>query len=393
MEDRLKLTGSVRYDKSKNFDGNFSPRVSAVYSAGANKDHNFRASFQTGFRNPTTQDQYIGFNIGSSVLIGSAPDNLTRFEETRGGGGINGSISSTSQLGAGFSGLDVLALNNGGVEIDNVKLNGNDAYFNSFTASSVRDFNKFLAENPGNYAGATAKLNKTKTDYVKPETVKAFELGYRGSIKGFNIDVNGYYNIYNDFIGNLVVQTPYYGKTLDNIAISGTPDINNPNQQSVIAVINKDLREYQLYTNTDIEIKSLGLGLGVSKKIYKDFELSANYNYAEFDFDQAKDPSFEAGFNTPKQRVKGSISNDKLFPNFGFNVSARWNSEYKWESTMVDGMIDAATVIDAQVSYTITKLKSTLKIGAANLGGKEYTQVLGAGAIGQQYFASWTINP
>jgi hypothetical protein len=38
-------------------------------------------------------------------------------------------------------------------------------------------------------------------------------------------------------------------------------------------------------------------------------------------------------------------------------------------------------------------LKSTLKVGAANLGGKEYVQVLGAGAIGQQVFASWTINP
>ena len=46
------------------------------------KNHNFRASFQTGFRNPSTQDQYIGFNIGNAVLIGSAPDNLVRFTET-----------------------------------------------------------------------------------------------------------------------------------------------------------------------------------------------------------------------------------------------------------------------------------------------------------------------
>jgi hypothetical protein len=56
-------------------------------------------------------------------------------------------------------------------------------------------------------------------------------------------------------------------------------------------------------------------------------------------------------------------------------------------------MIDAATVIDAQINYGLPKLKSVLKIGATNIGGKEYTQVLGAGAIGQQYFASLTINP
>ena len=56
-------------------------------------------------------------------------------------------------------------------------------------------------------------------------------------------------------------------------------------------------------------------------------------------------------------------------------------------------MIDAATVIDAQINYSLPKLKSVLKIGAANLGGNEYRQVLGAGLIGQQYFASLTINP
>ena len=86
------------------------------------------------------------------------------------------------------------------------------------------------------------------------------------------------------------------------------------------------------------------------------------------------------------------MSNDKLFPNFGFNVSARWNSEYLWQSTMVDGMISEATVIDAQINYGIPKLKSVLKVGATNIGGKEYQQVLGAGAIGQQFFVGITIN-
>jgi outer membrane receptor protein involved in Fe transport len=60
MDDRLKFTGSIRYDKAQNYDGNVSPRVSLVYSGGESRRHNFRGSFQTGFRNPTTQDQYIG---------------------------------------------------------------------------------------------------------------------------------------------------------------------------------------------------------------------------------------------------------------------------------------------------------------------------------------------
>jgi hypothetical protein len=64
-----------------------------------------------------------------------------------------------------------------------------------------------------------------------------------------------------------------------------------------------------------------------------------------------------------------------------------------WQSSFADGMIEAATVIDAQLNYNIPYLKSTLKVGASNIGGREYGQVLGAGLIGQQYFASWTINP
>lgn len=386
MEDRLKLTGSIRYDKAKNFDGNFSPRLSAVYSAGSQKNHTFRGSFQTGFRNPTTQDQYIGFNVGSAVLVGSAPDNLDRFSEIRGGGGFFGSISSTGQA-------ILTALN--GTPTSTVRLTGNDAYFNSYTVASVKEFAAYAKANPTDLPGAAAKLKKSTASYVKPEEVRAIELGYRGQIGKLSYDINGYYNMYTNFIGNLTVLSPYYGKTSETFDFAqGAPNyISNPAVQSLLAITNGDTRAYQLYTNTDIKINSLGFGLGLSYKLPKNFEIGANYNYAQFDFDQAKDPSFEAGFNTPKHRVKASIGNEKLFKNFGFNISGRWNQEYLWQSTFADGMIDAATVIDAQINYSLPKLKSVLKLGATNLGGKEYQQVLGAGLIGQQYFASLTINP
>jgi len=366
LDDRLKFTGSLRYDKSKNFDGNFSPRLSLVYSGGEKRNHNFRGSFQTGFRNPSTQDQYIGFNIGSAVLLGSAPDNLTRFNETF-------ALSAEGQLYTGGP---------------TKNMSGLDAYGNSYIASSVNAFSAMAGSNP---VAAAALLKKSTANYVKPEEVKAFELGYRSVFDGLSVDINGYYNIYNNFIGNLNVIAPFYGTAQDNPNIAaGTTD---PGVQSIRAIQNGEYRVYQLYTNSDVEIHSLGFGLGLSKKVIADFELGVNYNYAQFDFDQGKDPSFEAGFNTPKHRVKMSLGNEKLFKNFGFNVSGRWNSEYLWQAGFADGIIKSATVIDAQINYGIPKLKSVVKLGAANIGGKEYYQVIGAGLIGQQYFASWTINP
>ncbi len=362
MDDRLKFTGSIRYDKAQNFEGNYSPRLSVVYSGGQNKNHNFRGSFQTGFRNPSTQDQYIGFNVGSAILLGSAPDNLIRYVET---------LPIGTTIGQGYA------------QGNSVTINGTRAYENSYTASSVQ---------ASVASGNTALLKKTNAGLVKPEEVKAIELGYRSFINRTSIDINGYYNIYNNFIGNLNVITPLYGIAQDAPvrAVGVSADLGS---QSVHALDNGNTRTFQLYTNTPLEIKSLGFGLGLSRKVYRGFEIGANYNYAEFAFDQSKDPSFEAGFNTPKHRVKASFGNEKLFPNFGFNVSGRWNSEYLWQSSFADGTIASATVIDAQLNYNLPSLKSTLKVGASNIGGKEYGQVLGAGLIGQQYFASWTINP
>jgi iron complex outermembrane recepter protein len=356
-DERAKFTGSVRYDKSENFKGSFSPRISLTYAAGANKQHNVRVSFQTGFRNPTTQDQYIGLDLGPFALIGSAPENLDRYRETRAVSFVGQQVpSATYPTGAG--------------QPATIQLTGQDAYYNSYTVESVRDFSA---------TKDASKLIIATPGLVKPEKVKAFEVGYRSFVQNFSVDINGYYNIYNDFLNTANVISPYYGKV-------GTPT-------SYAALANQDRRVFQVYTNSKSEIKSLGFGIGLSRKVFKNFEIAANYNYSEFQFDQASDPSFEAGFNTPKHRLKASLGNDRLFKNFGFNTNVRWNTKYLWQSSFADGMIPENVVFDAQVNYAVPYLKSVIKVGGANLFGKDYIQVIGAGAIGQQWYASWTINP
>ena len=162
-----------------------------------------------------------------------------------------------------------------------------------------------------------SKFKKTNLNYVKPEEVKAFELGYRSVLGKTSIDVNGYYNVYNNFIGNVNVLAPYYGIAQD--APNPTPNPANPGFQSLAAIRSGDYRVYQLYANTDVEIKSFGFGLGLSRKVIRDFEVGVSYNYAQFSFDNSNsnDPGFEASFNTPKHRAKASIGNENLFKNFG----------------------------------------------------------------------------
>jgi outer membrane receptor protein involved in Fe transport len=366
LEDRLKLVASIRYDKSQNFEGKVSPRISLVYSAGANKTHNFRASYQTGFRNPTTQDQYIGLDLGPYALIGSAPENLDRYSETF-------NVSASGQSLSGVS--------------PTVTMNGQNAYHNAYTLTSVQDFGAAIAANPSNVPAAAALLQVADVNLVKPEEVHAFEVGYRTVVNNdLSIDLNGYYNIYNNFLNTARVVGPYYGKV--------GADFTNPETAMTLAALSYgDRRVYQVYTNTEADVSSLGFGVGLSKKVYKDFEVGVNYNYAQLDFDQAEDPGFVTGFNTPKHKVKGSIGNAKLFKNFGFNANVRWNTEYLWQSSFADGMIEQTTVFDAQINYGIPQLKSVIKVGATNIGGKDYIQVIGSGAVGQQWFASWTINP
>ena len=69
FENVLKLTVSARYDKNQNFKGRFTPRVTALIKVAEN--NNIRLSYQTAYRFPSTQQQWIRLNVGGNVrLIG-----------------------------------------------------------------------------------------------------------------------------------------------------------------------------------------------------------------------------------------------------------------------------------------------------------------------------------
>ena len=341
LDERLKLTGSVRYDKSQLFDGNFSPRFSVSYTFGANRTRNLRASVQTGFRNPTTQDLFIGLDIGRTLLVGSAEENLDRY---------------TIQD-----------------DFNNV-YTGRDAYENSYSASSVQRF----AE-----TGNPADLEVANIDIVKPEKVTAYEVGYRAQFGNFIFDGSVYYNQYQDFIANETVVVPGQG------VVDGTAAERLQAVQSLASAGTR--RTFTASTNSDVDINSFGAVAGFTYK-WNGFDLNANYTFAEEDFDKNENPDFLSNFNTPKHKVKASVGKEDLFKNFGFNTSFVWSDEFLWESDFGVGEIPSYSIINAQINYAIPALKTKLKLGANNLGGDEYYTAIGSGFIGTQYYFGLIIN-
>ncbi|WP_185782073.1 TonB-dependent receptor [Croceivirga lutea] len=341
-DDRLKVTASARYDKNEFFDGFISPRFGLSGTLGEKRNHNIRASIQQGFRNPTTQDLFIGLNAGAAILVGSAPDNLDRDVRN----------FDVSQAGQAFTGGS-----------PTVSVVGRTAYENAYSLASVLN-------------GTPTAVS---TPLIQPEEITAFELGYRAQLGKFTIDASGYYNIYNNFISQTQVLVPLYGEAGDG-------------GLSLLALQNGDRGVYQLYTNSQEEITSYGGTIGIDTKI-AGFDIGANYTYTLLeDEEQLRARGIRTNFNSPEHKFKASFGKTDLFKNFGFGVNYRWSDNYLWEASFADGEVSSFSVLDAQINYAVPSIKSVFKAGGSNILGEEYFQAVGSGNIGSIFYVSWTIN-
>ncbi|UZO82164.1 TonB-dependent receptor [Aquimarina sp. ERC-38] len=356
FDDRLKFTGSIRYDKSELFDGNFSPRLSVVYTLGENKNHNIRASLQSGFRNPTAQNVYMGLDVARAITVGTAKDNPERDIRT-------------------YSYID-RATN----MPTSVTLSGQDVLDNSYSLTSVSSF----AE-----SNDITNLEKSNVKDVRPEEVTAYEIGYRGKYgNSVTFSLAAYYNSYENFINSTNVITPFYGTVAD-----GNQTLNDPNALLALSALqNGDFQVYNFATNTEQEVRSYGVTTGINARIFNNYDFGINYAYAKEDIDGLDAGSFNTEFNSPEHRVKATFGNTNIIQNLGFNTSIKWNSEFLYNDAFGSIDVPSFTIIDAQVNYTIPFLKSTLKVGGTNLTGKEYFDGIATGFIGSLYYIGLTIN-
>ncbi len=336
LNEFVKVSGSLRYDKNENFEGQFNPRLSAVFTVAEN--HNIRASYQTGFRLPTTQDQYIDLDVLSSRLIGGLPGFLDRYQLPR--------VSSTGQP-LSFTGGSVFRFR--------------DAIFGGSTITDA--------------AALLEPVTNIKT--IVPEQVRSIEVGYKSLIANkFFIDLVYYNNQYTDFINDfLIVVADEDGTGAANPATMLTSDATNA---------------FAVTTNRDGTVKTQGGALGIDYNVGRGYTLGFNYSWNQFK--AGKDENVVQDFNTPEHKYNIKFGNRKVTDNLGFNVTYRWQEGFRWESSFARGPVPAYATLDAQVSYKLPNIKSVLKVGASNLLNEPYIQSLGAPEIGTIAYISLTFD-
>jgi iron complex outermembrane recepter protein len=328
IADAFKLTGSIRYDKSDNFDGRITPRISGVYTV--NNNHNFRASYQTGFRNPDTQAQYIYFPSSGGTILGGTADNASRYGVYNGGSWTKSSFDAYTASGGSING----------------------------TTGALSGGDQTLLQ--------TATLN-----YVKPERLSSVEVGYKGLFAGsLLVDINAYFTTYNDFLGGQYVYMKAPSSHQGQPLAAGTL--------------------FSAYTNASQSVSSQGVGIGLSYNLPKNFTLTGNYNWADYSAVESAD--FNAGFNTPKNKFNVGIGNRKIVKNVGFNVNFRYQDAFFWQSSYGNWTVPSFGVVDAQVNYKMVPIKTMFKIGATNIGGGDYRTNFGAPYVGQTYYISLTFD-
>jgi len=337
INDQLKLVFSIRYDKNENFDGQFSPRISGVYTI--LNDHNIRASYQTGFRNPTTQGQYIDLDVITARLLGGLQEFHDRYE-----------VSTWT-----------------------------------YTINSVDAFTESVANGVPN---PTLLERYTTWTPVQPEQIKVFEVGYKSLINSrVMIDLNYYNNTYDNFITQVRVRQAQdsNGDPTDPFA--------DPTQAALFGLLTGDATDtYQIYTNLDQTVKSQGATFGIDYSIAKGYRAGFNYSWNQLSTSELSDDFFNE-YNTPEHIMNVSFGNRKVTENLGFNIAFRWQDAFIWNSSFVqDGPVPAFSALDAQVSYKISSMKSVLKLGGSNLFNTRYITSYGGPTIGAIYYLSLTFD-
>ena len=338
----IKPTVAVRYDKNQYFNGGFTPRASVVINSG---EHNFRASWQSAFRNPS-----------AGQLLNAPPAGLA--------GEVGGST----------------------IAAESANLYKNPVYLEN-------DVNDYIA---GRITEDQLKLKAYDPTRFTTEKIKTWEIGYKTLINNkLYIDAFLFNSVYSDFIAAQNMRQPATGQIAEvkNPATFRTLQVNFNNFNQIY------VSGYGL--GVDYAIGN-GFNVGanyanqVGKITLKDAQGTTikNRNLVEITKRKMSDPDVaDAGRNffiSPENRFNITFGNPKLTKNLGFSMAYRWTDKMWVEqgTTAGDVWLPSWQTLDLSVMYKLPKYKTTVKLGANNIANKYYSQGYGLAQIGGMYYIS-----
>lgn len=343
FNDKLDLTASARYDKNEYFDGQFSPRISGVLTVQDN--HNFRASFQRGFRIPATQDQFISLDVVTRRLVGSNEELVDRFN-----------------------------------------FRTNQVYLVPSVQRAQANF-----RSTGDLEGSIALLEPVEIEAFDTEKVSTYEVGYKGIFQEkLLIDAYYYYSAYTDLIGEQsFVQSAGPANDPDG---DGLPPFVGEEDPAGIVQNTINLQTYGFDINTEGTINTQGFAMSAEYLLARGFSLGGNVAYNKILNPDEVSEGVRIAFNTPEWRYNIKLANRKVTDLLGFSVLWRWQQAFFWESPLGSGVIPAYQTLDAQISYKLPAINSTVKLGGSNVLNERYTTSFANPRIGALYYVSITFD-
>lgn len=353
LNERIKLTGALRYDKPQNFEGKFTPRIACVFTIA--RDNNIRISYQTGYKLPTNQNQYIDLNVGRARLIGGLPQFIEKYH--------------------------LAPDDNPSFLLGNVL-----EYGETFKKAYLQNLRDTLPDPIAQYKAAVtaeAVLEPYHFQPFKPETVRTFEVGYRGIIrKKLMVDAYIYLSNYENFVGSIILLQAKNGPQ------QLTPlDTNKYYGPQLASDVSRNV--YQVYVNSEGIVKTWGWAIGGKYRLPQDYLLSANVSFNKLT--GAPEELFTQ-YNTPEYRFNLGIGNNDVYKNWGFNVHFRYQTAFLYEGSFAVGEVPAFSTVDALISYKIPRIKVSLKLGGTNILNSYYQNAFGNPMLGGLYYVSLGYN-
>jgi iron complex outermembrane receptor protein len=352
LADKLRLTATLRADKSDYFATKFNPRFTVVFSP--TQRQNFRFSGQSGYRFPSLFEGFSNVNSGQVKRIGGLRV-------------MSDGVFENSYLRTSIDAFNAAVT---------ATVNANTT---SATAAQKRQ--QAIAQNQN-------MLVKNAYTYIKPEYIRSFEVGYKaafGTTGRLLLDVDFYYNSYRDFIAQVEAYVP---QTSAGVPLNTGTDLN-----TVATALNARAGQarYRLWTNSQSQVYNYGGSAGLRYEAGRGYLLGANTTYTRLDRTENGD-GLEDGFNTPRWTYNLSLANENAYRNFGFGLNYRWQQGYYSQTFLVNGNVPAYHTLDAQLSYAVPAAQVRFKLGASNVLNTYYVSYLGGPSVGGLYYLAVTYS-